>query len=457
MPACVLVKHWGANDSVAMIHVTQIEDEETLGQWLAGRPHSDACTIAARIALRLLPFVTNDIDMLQCLRSLLSANVWDGIPASRRRFAQVRFGTGPAGRIIVPGDGANKRRLSLAVTDIAGAALRAVYEPAMSPKFCIFAAENSLHVCSLYAATRTDNSASGAGLAAALNNVVWYEIIADARALDNSAEPLEPIELWMLRSNAVFAGLAKEMEDGWVSDSNVWSFWHRWWRGAVSGQWLDWNLQREVALIPDDIWQQGPKAVAAAIAEIEARRAARHDLHEELAKLPRPTQQVVVAVQQAMQSNRDALPPTFDAIQGLIALEIERLLKRNYTDDLDQQECQRQISVYLALYDSVCALRDNLPTAGPVTLEQAATSEGLLQLYWNKIKQLPREKADEVVEGIWSAGSNLFKVGLIGTSTVLAMSYGIRSDVAGAMAGLVFAPKNVGDLINAARGLASKP
>lgn len=52
------------------------------------------------------------------------------------------------------------------------------------------------------------------------------------------------------------------------------SFWHRWWRGAVSGQWLDWNLQRDIALIPDDIWQQGPKAVAAAIAEIEAR----HDL-----------------------------------------------------------------------------------------------------------------------------------------------------------------------------------
>lgn len=51
------------------------------------------------------------------------------------------------------------------------------------------------------------------------------------------------------------------------------SFWHRWWRGAVSGQWLDWNLQRDVALIPDEIWQQGPKAVMAAIAEIEARHA----------------------------------------------------------------------------------------------------------------------------------------------------------------------------------------
>lgn len=285
-------------------------------------------------------------------------------------------------------------------------------------------------------------------LQSASQDLVWFASGIDLRASGLWSGP--PPDLWSSAADRAIQNLTRE-----TGDPN--SFWHRWWRGAVSGEWLDWNLQREVALIPDAIWQQGPKAVAAAIAEIEARYTPRYDLHEELAKLPRPAQQVVVAVQQAMQHNREALPPTFDAIQGLIALEIERLLKRNYTDDLDQQECQRQISVYLALYDAVCALRDNLPTAGPVTLEQAATSEGLLQLYWNKIKQLPREKADEVVEGIWGTAKGAMKLGLIGTSIAMANSYGIRPDVAAALAGLVFAPKNVGDVINAARGLASKP
>lgn len=50
-----------------------------------------------------------------------------------------------------------------------------------------------------------------------------------------------------------------------------WSFWSRWYERAMAGDPLPWDLQREVALIPDEIWQQGPEAVAERIAEIEAR------------------------------------------------------------------------------------------------------------------------------------------------------------------------------------------
>jgi hypothetical protein len=49
------------------------------------------------------------------------------------------------------------------------------------------------------------------------------------------------------------------------------SFWHRWWFAMKRGEPLDWDLQREVALIPDEVWKAGPKAVMEEIARIEAR------------------------------------------------------------------------------------------------------------------------------------------------------------------------------------------
>lgn len=39
----------------------------------------------------------------------------------------------------------------------------------------------------------------------------------------------------------------------------------------MSGQQLDWNLQETVALIPDEVWEAGPGAVAEAISTIEER------------------------------------------------------------------------------------------------------------------------------------------------------------------------------------------
>lgn len=47
-------------------------------------------------------------------------------------------------------------------------------------------------------------------------------------------------------------------------------FFKRWYDGMVRGAPLDWELQRRVALIPQETWEAGADAVAEAIAEIEA-------------------------------------------------------------------------------------------------------------------------------------------------------------------------------------------
>jgi uncharacterized small protein (DUF1192 family) len=55
------------------------------------------------------------------------------------------------------------------------------------------------------------------------------------------------------------------------SDSGQnWGFWQGWRNSILRKSPLDWDLQRRVALIPDDIWNAGPEAVAEEIARIEA-------------------------------------------------------------------------------------------------------------------------------------------------------------------------------------------
>lgn len=47
-------------------------------------------------------------------------------------------------------------------------------------------------------------------------------------------------------------------------------FWRDWYWGIISGDPLNWELQRKVAEIPDDFWETGPEAVAQRIEEIKA-------------------------------------------------------------------------------------------------------------------------------------------------------------------------------------------
>ncbi|MCP5037972.1 MAG: hypothetical protein GY945_10275 [Rhodobacteraceae bacterium] len=44
-----------------------------------------------------------------------------------------------------------------------------------------------------------------------------------------------------------------------------WSFWRDWYQGFLDGNPMNWDLQREVALIPDEDWEKGPEHIAGLI------------------------------------------------------------------------------------------------------------------------------------------------------------------------------------------------
>jgi len=56
-------------------------------------------------------------------------------------------------------------------------------------------------------------------------------------------------------------------------DTLAFAFWKEWYQGFLDGKPMDWDLQYQVALIPDVDWEKGPEHIARIIDEIRARLA----------------------------------------------------------------------------------------------------------------------------------------------------------------------------------------
>lgn len=71
------------------------------------------------------------------------------------------------------------------------------------------------------------------------------------------------LSLWQGETAQWFLLPNKRTRAIWAKDPPTWAFWEKWWDGVISGDMpFSPDLLRDVALIDDDIWQAGPKAVA---------------------------------------------------------------------------------------------------------------------------------------------------------------------------------------------------
>ena len=56
------------------------------------------------------------------------------------------------------------------------------------------------------------------------------------------------------------------LRDFFARDPALWGFWARWYDGLLTGAPLDWDLQKRIALIPDEDWEAGAARIAKLIA-----------------------------------------------------------------------------------------------------------------------------------------------------------------------------------------------
>lgn len=131
----------------------------------------------------------------------------------------------------------------------------------------------------IVSAARSAASAARSALSAALS--------ADSAALSAAPDQSQQIfatPLWPAQVPEKVSEAVETFEE--AAPGTPWAFWARWYRGMFDGKPLDWELQRQVALIDDAIWKAGPKAVAQEIARIERLFELEHEIAALKATLP---------------------------------------------------------------------------------------------------------------------------------------------------------------------------
>ena len=436
----------------------EIINHETLEQWLIERPRRSRRDIALAITQRAVARVvpawgaamsepwarSSELTALPILRLTLVSGV-------ARKFPTIEFGAAAA----VEAEAAHAVASAAAVDPI-------------SPNYVVFidgniaapASEVVSAVVSAFAvvanssATAVAASAAAAARATALaawpmdSGSFFEQIRADAVLLTRNADPFAA-PLWSGTSPESFTRAEAQTRTIWQKDdAAVWSFWARWLAGIRSGQQINWDLQRDIALIPDADWQQGPAHMAGLIAKLEAERQNHNDqqdsIENQIALLPSASSAVVTATRVSIAAHRLELPATMDAVLGYIGLEIERLQSRNYQSDDERDESQRQIRVLCSIHETVSKLNVVVSSSGDLTEPQVVQAEKLSRLFVRKFQEWPRANADELVDNCW-------RVALVGATAALLPMVGVSASIAASAGIVLFGGKKLVDGIKAAK------
>lgn len=240
----------------------EFEDHEGLERWLKSQSHEVCVAIAARAALR-------------ALRGIFADRFWKGDEPARNaqeRLALIshRCCAIACTATVFPGD-----ELQAFAATAAKAAFKA------SSRVKKFSAKTVKARNVAYEAEVADN----AGNAACFASHCYAHPLEAAHAAASAVAFSDEFEL---------AGMDAGLPVGMILQQPLWydsayseallpsdlgspiydrdprfDFFRRWYDSMVRGAPLDWELQRRVALIPQETWEAGADAVAEAIAEIE--------------------------------------------------------------------------------------------------------------------------------------------------------------------------------------------
>ena len=243
-----------------------VENQEQFEAWLSDQSQEVCAAIALRAALRVLPTA-------YILERGNAAQVERALAVFRTSLASAVAAVGPepdsavarAARLV-----RNVVDATDAVDNIAAAVTLSTEANNDPVRHIAIASQGIIRVetavgAALLAADRHPNAAASAAR--------------EARALTyaDTALPLSATGLLSERvlvpkglTNALTELASKPGNISLLEQGGPWSFWSRWYGRAMAGDPLPWDLQREIALIPDAIWEQGPEAVAEEIEKIEA-------------------------------------------------------------------------------------------------------------------------------------------------------------------------------------------
>ena len=233
--------------------MVEITDRESLEAWLEGQSREVAVVIAARSAMRVMPLLSASFE------SDLSKEEQSSLIVSSFQCNLISsvFALGASDEMSAAAHVAYSRAANAAT-------------PSASARAAIFTT-NAAHMgaSAAHAVHAAANSAAAAY--GGVSDLVWNAVERDVNDLQGGASPEEMMgrPLWRRRRPLFFEEDHGRLME-WLEAEPGFAFWGRWYRAVEAGQPMNWDMQREIALIPDDIWEAGAGAVSEEIERIEA-------------------------------------------------------------------------------------------------------------------------------------------------------------------------------------------
>lgn len=263
--------------------ISEIKDKETLEAWLQGRPREDAVAVAARAALRALPIYWNwslserarevGLTALPVLRSALTTCVAAVSPALRLK----KIAADATAYTYDAGDHADHAAHSANIAVFIAAEVADVAD-------AVHVTTNAAYAVA-YAVADATNAVARAATYSAVDAAVWRSVLADCDGL-KKGEDIFTFPLW--RDEDPVERVWRDVAQALALPENTpeaWQFWRDWYAAMLDpiANPPNWKLYEQVALIENDVWEEGPEAIAKRIAEIEAARHPKADPAERLA------------------------------------------------------------------------------------------------------------------------------------------------------------------------------
>lgn len=217
---------------------------------------------ASRAALRSLPIIATENDessidmlMLRAMRFAITATVIVDLLTDEKRRDLKQASSTAAHRYL--------RSKSSGASDKAYYAFREVHSIAVTPWASKSDVQKVVSLCDLaFFFFQKEQNLSALKAVNLSQHREWKE-----QDLFGSWGPL-----WgQLGTPDLAQAAIDRLEAFFARDPEIWRFWQEWYTRVLDGTPSDVDQLVAVSLIPDDVWEEGPKAVADAIYEIEAR------------------------------------------------------------------------------------------------------------------------------------------------------------------------------------------
>ncbi len=253
-------------------------DRKSFEKWLTDKPREWAVVLAARVALRTVPFladaeVRGDDDPL-------AAIVLPTLRATAAPWVAAEYPTHGAGLQAAAFDATVDAAAAGDAADAAYAAAaanaaRAAAYAADSAVFAVYAADAARADAAANAAARADVATVVAfATTAATTAAFWRALGRDTDALEDGIAPedLAGRSLWIAEGPEERPEI---VDDSWLRlrsrllDADPgWRVWTDWYQARLDGAPSNEALEVARALIPNEVWREGPKAVNAEIARL---------------------------------------------------------------------------------------------------------------------------------------------------------------------------------------------